>query len=94
MIFDFLTESNHFILRAHIYQARSLFGSDDTGLSGKQFRPTSILLHLQTAAEVDLLFTIRLQYFLHRPLYNYFVSVSLRNVTLGNEFQSLISTEA
>ncbi|XP_065061799.1 otoferlin-like isoform X2 [Rhopilema esculentum] len=27
------TESNQFILRAHIYQARSLFGSDDTGLS-------------------------------------------------------------
>jgi len=26
-------QSNHFILRAHIYQARSLFGSDDTGLS-------------------------------------------------------------
>ena len=28
------TESSKFILRAHIYQARSLFGSDDTGLSG------------------------------------------------------------
>ena len=31
------TESHQFILRAHIYQARSLFGSDDTGLSGNHF---------------------------------------------------------
>ena len=33
-VIDFIAESNQFILRAHIYQARSLFGSDDTGLSG------------------------------------------------------------
>ena len=60
MIFWFVTESNHFILRAHIYQARSLFGSDDTGLSGKRFRPTSIILDLQTAAEVNYLSTARM----------------------------------
>ena len=29
-------EKQSFIVRAHIYQARSLIGSDDSGLSGKQ----------------------------------------------------------
>ena len=29
-------EKQSFVVRAHIYQARSLIGSDDSGLSGKQ----------------------------------------------------------
>ena len=29
------TEQKKFILRAHLYQARSLIGSDASGLSGK-----------------------------------------------------------
>ena len=33
-LFFFVLEKQKFILRAHIYQARSLIGSDASGLSG------------------------------------------------------------
>ena len=33
-LFVFVLEKQKFILRAHIYQARSLIGSDASGLSG------------------------------------------------------------
>jgi len=35
LYFYFFLEKQKFTVRAHIYQARSLIGSDDSGLSGK-----------------------------------------------------------